>query len=119
MKGLNNMAKRKIAIVTGSRAEYGLLYWIIKSIHEDQDCTLQLIVAGMHLSSLFGMTVNEIGKYGFPIAARVDMELTSDSESGIARSMGIGLIGFGEAYARLCPDLIVVLGDRFEILSAV
>ncbi len=111
--------KRKIVVVTGSRAEYGLLYWIIKGIQEDQCVELQLIVTGMHLSPVFGMTVKEIENDEFPIAARVDMELISDTEESIARSMGIGIVKFSDVYSRLHPDIIVVLGDRFEIFSAV
>lgn len=110
---------RKIAIVTGTRAEYGLLYWLIKGIHEDPEIELQLIVTGMHLSPEFGFTVKEIEKDGFPIAERVEMLLSSDTESAIATSMGLGMIGFAKAYERLKPDILVVLGDRFEILSAV
>ncbi|MCL4456648.1 MAG: UDP-N-acetylglucosamine 2-epimerase [Nitrospirae bacterium] len=110
---------RKIAVITGSRAEYGLLYWIIKDIHEDSDLDLQLIVTGMHLSPEFGLTVKEIEKDGFPIAERVEMLLSSDTEAAIATSMGLGMIGFAKAYEHLRPDILVALGDRFEILSAV
>ncbi|OGL46808.1 MAG: UDP-N-acetyl-D-glucosamine 2-epimerase, UDP-hydrolysing [Candidatus Schekmanbacteria bacterium RBG_16_38_10] len=110
---------RKIAVVTGTRAEYGLLYWIIKGIHEDTELELQLIVTGMHLSPEFGLTVKEIEKDGFPIAERVEMLLSSDTETAVATSMGLGMIGFAKAYEHLRPDILVVLGDRFEILSAV
>lgn len=110
---------RKITVITGSRAEYGLLYWIIKDIHEDPDLDLQLIVTGMHLSPEFGLTVKEIEKDGFPIAERVEMLLSSDTEAAIATSMGLGMIGFAKAYEHLRPDIVVALGDRFEILSAV
>jgi len=110
---------RKIAIITGTRAEYGLMYWIIKGIHEAADLELQLIVTGMHLSSEFGLTVKEIEKDGFPIAERVEMLLSSDTETAIATSMGIGMIGFARAYESLRPDIVLVLGDRFEISSAV
>ncbi len=111
--------KRKIAVVTGTRAEYGLLYWIIKGIHEDRGLELQLIVTGMHLSAEFGNTVKEIEKDGFPIADRVEMLLSSDSGVSTAISMGVGMTGFARAYERLRPDIILVLGDRFEIFSAV
>lgn len=110
---------RKIAVVTGTRAEYGHLYWIIKGIHDDPELELQLIVTGMHLSTEFGLTVKEIEKDAFPIAERVEMLLSSDTETAIATSMGLGMIGFAKAYERLTPDILVVLGDRFEILSAV
>jgi GDP/UDP-N,N'-diacetylbacillosamine 2-epimerase (hydrolysing) len=111
--------KRKIAVVTGTRAEYGLLYWIIKGIHEDPGLELQLIVTGMHLSNEFGNTVEDIQKDGFPIADRIEMLLASDSGVSTAISMGIGITGFARTYERLRPDIILVLGDRFEIFSAV
>ena len=110
---------RKIAIVTGTRAEYGLLYWIIKGIHTDPDIGLQLIVTGMHLSNEFGLTLETIEKDGFSIADKVEMLLSSDTETAIATSMGLGIIGFAKTYERLKPDILVVLGDRFEIFSAV
>lgn len=110
---------RKISVVTGSRAEYGLLYWIMKGIQKDPELELQVIVTGMHLSPEFGLTVREIEKDGFRITEKVEMLLSSDTEMAIATSMGLGMIGFAKAYERLKPDLLVVLGDRFEILSAV
>ena len=110
---------RKIAVVSGTRAEYGLLYWIIKGVHNDPDLALQLIVTGMHLSPEFGLTIEAIEKDGFPIADKVEMLLSSDTETAIATSMGLGIIGFAKAYERLKPDILVVLGDRFEIFSAV
>ena len=84
---------RKIAIVTGTRAEYGLLYWIIKGICDDPDLELQLIVTGMHLCSQFGLTVKEIENDGFHIAERVDIPLSSDTEEVISTCMGHGMIG--------------------------
>ncbi|MCM8761206.1 MAG: UDP-N-acetylglucosamine 2-epimerase [Candidatus Omnitrophica bacterium] len=111
-------AKRKIAVVTGSRAEYGHLYWIIKSINEDPGLSLLLIVTGMHLSSDFGSTVNQIIKDGFPIAAKVNILSSSDTEGAIAKAMGMGIIKFARIYEKIKPDIIVLLGDRFEILSA-
>jgi len=110
---------RKIAVITGTRAEYGLFFWVIKGIQEDPGLELQLIVTGMHLSPEFGLTVREIEKDGFPIAERVEMLLSSDTETAIVTSMGLGMIGFAKAYEKLRPDLLLVLGDRFEILSAV
>jgi UDP-hydrolysing UDP-N-acetyl-D-glucosamine 2-epimerase len=110
---------RKITVVTGTRAEYGLLYWIIKGVHNDPALALQLIVTGMHLSPEFGLTLETIEKDGFPIADKVEMLLSSDTETAIATSMGLGIIGFAKAYERLKPEIIVVLGDRFEIFSAV
>ncbi|MBI4650899.1 UDP-N-acetylglucosamine 2-epimerase (hydrolyzing) [Candidatus Desantisbacteria bacterium] len=111
--------KRKIAVITGTRAEYGLLYWIIKKIHDDPALELQLIVTNMHLSPEFGLTIREIEKDGFPISDKVETLLSSDTETSIAISMGLGMIGFSKTYERLKPDIVIVLGDRFEILSAV
>lgn len=108
----------KIAIVTGTRAEYGLLYWVIKKIHESQNHELQLIVTGMHLSPEFGFTVTEIEKDGFPISKRVEILLSSDSSIGTGKSVGLGVISFSECFGELEPDLCLLLGDRFEILAA-
>ena len=110
---------RKICVITGTRAEYGLLYWLMKEIDADKDLDLQIVVTGMHLSSEFGNTYQQIEKDGFIINKKVDISLVSDSEVGISKSMGIGIIGFADAFHDLGPDLIVVLGDRFEIFSAV
>lgn len=110
--------KRKICIVTGTRAEYGLLYWLMKEIGTDLDLQLQLIATGMHLSPEFGLTYQQMEADGFTIDAKVEMLLSSDSPVGIAKSMGLGVIGFADALDRLKPDILVVLGDRFEILAA-
>lgn len=110
--------KRRIAVVTGSRAEYGLLFWILKDLQASEAFDLQLIVTGMHLSTEFGLTVRQIESDGLVIARRVEMLLASDSAGGIAKSMALGLIGFSDAIEELRPDLIMVLGDRFEILAA-
>jgi len=109
---------RKICVVTGSRAEYGLLRWVMEAIRAAPDLRLQLIVTGMHLSPEFGLTYREIERDGFHIDRQVEMLLSSDTAVGIAKSMGLGLIGFGEALQQLQPDVLLVLGDRFEIFSA-
>ncbi len=113
-----NSSKRKVAVVTGTRAEYGHLYWVLKEIHEDPDLHLQLVVTGMHLSSEFGLTVREIEKDGFCIAEKVEMLLSSDTEVGVSTSLGLGVMGLANAFDRLKPDLLVLLGDRFEIFAA-
>jgi GDP/UDP-N,N'-diacetylbacillosamine 2-epimerase (hydrolysing) len=113
------MIKRKICIVTGTRAEYGLLYWLMKEIDADKDLKLQIIATGMHLSSEFGNTYQQIEKDGFTIDKKVDISLSSDTEIAISKSIGLGMIGFAKAFNDLQPDLIIVLGDRFEIFSAV
>jgi len=111
-------AIKKIAIVTGSRAEYGLLYHLLKEIQSDSDLQLQLIVTAMHLSPEFGLTYQFIEQDGFVIDAKVEMLLSSDTSVGITKSVGLGVIGFADCFDRLKPDLTVLLGDRFEILAA-
>ncbi len=112
------MRKRKVCIVTGSRAEYGLLYWLIKEVEADKNLKLQLIATGMHLSSEFGLTYKEIEK-DFKIDKKIDMHLSSDTSIGISKSMSIAQTSFAKAYIELKPDIVVVLGDRYEIFSAV
>ena len=112
------MQSRRICVVTGSRAEYGILQGLTKEIQESQVLELQLVVAGMHLSPEFGLTYREIEQDGFRISRTVDMQLTSDTSVGIARSLGLGTIGFGEAFHALKPEILVLLGDRFELLAA-
>ena len=111
------MSKRKICIVTGSRAEFGLLYWLIKKVMVDQDLKLQLVVTGMHLSSNFGLTYKEIEKH-FNIDKKINIQLSSDTSMGISKSMSIAQTSFSKAYNKLKPDIIVILGDRYEIFSA-
>lgn len=111
--------KKKVAVVTGTRAEYGLLYWTMKEILKSDKLQLVLIVTGMHLSPQFGETYRDIEKDGFLINKRIDMYVEGDTPQAIAKSMGIGMIGFSEAYNDLKPDVLLVLGDRYEILSAV
>lgn len=114
---MKNMV-RKICVVTGSRAEYGLLYWLLKDMQADPDLELQLVVTGMHLSPEFGSTWQHIVADGFSIVRKVEMLLSSDTPVGISKAMGLGLIGFADALDQLRPDLLVVLGDRFEIFAA-
>jgi GDP/UDP-N,N'-diacetylbacillosamine 2-epimerase (hydrolysing) len=110
---------RRICVVTGTRAEYGLLRWLMSELRAAAGVELQIAVTGMHLSPEFGLTYREIERDGFSIDAKVEMLLSSDTPSGLASSMGLGLIGFGATLQRLRPDIIVVLGDRFEAFAAV
>ena len=110
---------RRICVITGTRADYGLLRWVMQGINDDAGLTLQVIATAMHLSPEFGLTYQVIEHDGFRIDRKVEMLMSSDTPVGIAKSMGLGLIGFADALEGLKPDLIVVLGDRFEILAAV
>jgi len=110
---------KKICVVTGSRAEYGLLKPLMDEIKNDADMTLQIAVTGAHLSEDFGLTYREIEEDGFVIDEKVDILLDSDSPVGVANCVGLGVLGFSRAYERLKPDLVTVLGDRYEILGAV
>lgn len=110
--------KRKVCIVTGTRAEYGLLRWVMEEVRAHPDLQFQLVVTGMHLSPEFGLTYREIERDGFRIDRKIEMLTSSDTPVGITKSMGLGLLGFAEAYSELKPDLVLVLGDRFEILAA-
>ncbi len=112
------MVRRRLCVVTGSRAEYGLLYWVLYALRDDPAFELQLVVTGMHLAREFGHTVDEIERDGFSVARRVEMLLASDTPGGVARSIGLGVIGMTDALEQLRPDLALVLGDRYEILAA-
>ena len=110
---------RKICVVTGTRAEYGLLQHVMKRILDTHDLQLQIVVTGMHLSPEFGLTFKEIERDGFCIDEKIEMLVSSDTPVGIAKSMGVGIVGFADALNKLQPDLLLVLGDRFEILAVV
>lgn len=112
-------SKRKICIITGSRAEYGLLHWLIKDIDNSEDFDLQVVVTGMHLSPEFGSTYREIEEDGITIDYKVEMVLSSDTPTGVCKSMGLATSGFADAFHQLAPDVVIVLGDRYEIFSAV
>lgn len=109
---------RKIAVVTGTRAEYGLLYWTLKEIANDPELELQLIVTGSHLSPEFGLTKRDIEEDGFKIYDEVEILLSSDTGQGIAKSIGLGIISFAQVFSRLNPHILLILGDRFEVFAA-
>lgn len=110
---------RTIGVVTVGRSDYGIYLPILRKIRSDPDLRFHLLVAGMHLSPEFGLTVNAIREDGFDIGEQVEMLLSSDTPEAIGKSMGLGLIGFSQAYARFRPDILLVLGDRFEMHAAV
>jgi GDP/UDP-N,N'-diacetylbacillosamine 2-epimerase (hydrolysing) len=109
---------RKIAIFTSTRAEYGLLKGVIQEIAKSDELHLQLIVSGTHLSADYGMTINEIKADGFKIDESVEMVLLHDTPTGICKSMGLAMIGYGEALIRISPNILVILGDRYEAFCA-
>ena len=109
---------KRIGIMTGTRAEYGLFKSLMQEINKDNDLELYLIVSGMHLSPEFGMTYKEIEEDGFEINAKVEMLLSSDSPAGISKSIGLGVIGFADEFQRADLDMLILLGDRYEALSA-
>ncbi|MGY3234746.1 MULTISPECIES: UDP-N-acetylglucosamine 2-epimerase [unclassified Bradyrhizobium] len=109
---------RKICFVTGSRADFGLIIWPMRTIRETPGLKLQLVATGMHLSPEFGYTIDNIRAEGFDVDESVESLLSSDSGIGVSKSVGLGVIGFADAFARLKPDLVVVLGDRYETFAA-
>ncbi|WP_375304896.1 UDP-N-acetylglucosamine 2-epimerase [Bradyrhizobium sp. A11] len=113
-----NSGARKICFVTGSRADFGLLVWPMRAIRETPGLTLQLVATGMHFAPEFGYTFSAIGHEGFEVDARVETLLSSDTGAGVAKSVGLGVIGFADTFTQLQPDLVVVLGDRFEMFAA-
>jgi UDP-hydrolysing UDP-N-acetyl-D-glucosamine 2-epimerase len=112
------MSRRKVCIVTGTRAEYGLLHLLMKEIANDTELELQIVATGMHLSPEFGLTYQIIEDDGFEINEKVEMLLSGDTPVAITKSIGLATIGFADAFERLKPDLLVVLGDRYEMLAA-
>ena len=110
--------KRRICVVSGSRADYGLLYYPMRAIEAAAGLELRLAVTGMHLAPEFGLTVRQIEKDGFAIDGRIEMLLSSDTPVGIAKSMALGVAGFADYFDRAQPDLVMLLGDRFEMLAA-
>lgn len=116
---MGNIPLKKVCIVTAARSEYGLLKWVVDGVYHDLELELQLVVTGAHLSEEHGLTYRFIEKDGYPIAAKVDMQLSSDDKKSIVRSMGKCSEGFAEVFTQFQPDVVMVLGDRYELLPIV
>jgi len=110
-------ARRKIAVVTTSRADYSHLYWPLRALSEHSLVDLQLIALGAHLSPEFGATIREIEKDGFPIAGRIECLLSSDSDVGMAKTIGVAALGLADHLGALRPDLLLLIADRYEMLA--
>ena len=109
--------RRTIAVVTTSRADYGHLYWVLRDLEAHPDVDLKLIVLAAHLSPEFGATVGEIERDGFPIASRIECLLSSDSDVGMAKTLGLAVLGLSDALAQMRPDLLLLIADRYEMLA--
>lgn len=109
---------RTICVITGTRADYGLLQWVMDGIRRDPGLRLQIVATGMHLSPDFGMTYREIEADGFAIDRKVGILAGDDTPAGVTKAVGRGVISFADVYSELKPDIVVLLGDRFEILAA-
>ena len=117
MKTSIRLKRRKICVVTTSRAEFGLLHGLMQSIQADKALRLQVVASGTHVSQGFGQTLHEIEAQGVKIDAKIDMQLTGESGVANAKSIGVGLNGFADALAELNPEIVVLLGDRFELFA--
>jgi UDP-N-acetylglucosamine 2-epimerase (non-hydrolysing)/GDP/UDP-N,N'-diacetylbacillosamine 2-epimerase (hydrolysing) len=111
------MEKRRVCVATGSRADYGLLSSLMRRLQEAADFQLQVLATGMHLSAEFGHTIDLVRADGFAIDAEVDMLLAADTRAAMAKSAGLGMLGCADALSRLAPHIVVVIGDRFEMLA--
>ena len=109
---------KTVCVVTGSRADYGLLRCVMAGLRDSQHCVLQVIATGMHLASEFGYTWRHIEADGFDIDWKVEMLVGADTEIAVTKSVGLAMTGFADAFAVLKPDLVLLLGDRFEIFAA-
>ncbi|WPD22753.1 MAG: UDP-N-acetylglucosamine 2-epimerase [Candidatus Electrothrix scaldis] len=110
--------RRRVCVVSSGRADYGLLFWPMREIQKASELELQTVVTGMHLAGEYGMTVNRFADDGFPVSKRVEMLLSGDSPQATSKSLGLAIIGFADAFEQLQPDIILLLGDRFEIFAA-
>jgi UDP-N-acetylglucosamine 2-epimerase len=111
--------KRTIAVVTSSRADYSHLYWPLKDLEAHPNVDLKLIVLAAHLSPAFGCTVREIERDGFSVASRIECLLNSDTDVGMAKTLGLAVLGLSDVLAQMRPDLLLVIADRYEMLAPV
>lgn len=109
--------KKKICIATGTRAEYGLLNPLMTLIKKEKDLELQIVATAMHLSPEFGMTINEIKKDGFKVNEKIEMLLSADTDTAIVKAMGLAMITASDVFKRMKPDLLIILGDRYEMMA--
>ena len=112
------MTSRSVCVVSGNRADYGLLYWPMRAIAEEPELDLQIIATGAHLAPEFGLSVDEFAKDGFIVNERVESLLSGDTPTSITKSTAVGVMGFADALERLRPDFLLVLGDRYEVFAA-
>ncbi len=110
-------AKRRIGVVTTSRADYSHLYWPLKELAAHPDVDLGVFVIGPHLSPEFGNTGAEIERDGFPIKAKVECLLSSDTDTGMAKTIGLAMLGLADALTAWRPDLLLLIADRYEMLA--
>src|SRR3989442_466383 len=109
---------REIAVVTVARSDFGIYLPLLKAIRANPDLRLRILVSGTHLSPEFGLTVREIEEAGLEIFERIESLIASDTPAAIAKSIGLGVVGFAQLFSRYKPDILVVLGDRFDMLPA-
>ena len=109
---------RRVGVVTVARSDFSILLPVLRRVQAEADLSLDLVVAGMHLAPEFGLTVREVEAAGFDIVERVEMLMASDTPEGTAKSIGLGLIGFGHLFTRWRPDILLIMGDRFEMFAA-
>src|SRR5277367_361999 len=109
--------KRTIAVITTSRADYSHLYWPLRDLSNHESVDLKIIALGPHLSHEFGNTIQEIEKDGFPIAARLECLLSSDTDVGMAKTLGLAVLSLADLLGQMRPDLLLLIADRYEMLA--
>lgn len=118
MKKKNKIKKRTVCVITGTRAEYGLLRPVMKAIRREKNLSLRVIATGMHLSHAFGYTINEIKRDGFSVDSKIDILSEKNTPESVVASIGKCVIGMAKSLKKIKPDIVLILGDRFEILAS-